>query len=171
MANRDPELQTIRFELALLIAKQAHHGQIDLAGQPYLWHPLRVGASLLPDMDAAIAGLLHDVIEDGPAHTLYLLSTFFPGVILDTVRTLTRNNPSESYTDYIHRVALDPLAAKVKFADLADNLRPDRLAAVAAAEGQERADELRQRYIAALDYLRGNIFVAEYMARDIFSGS
>ena len=164
MSNPDPEIQTIRFDLALLIAKQAHHGQLDLAGQPYLWHPLRVGASLLPDMDAAIAGLLHDVLEEDPVSGNFILSgadfrcSTFPGPILSAVRALTRNKPSESYTGYIRRVALDPLAAKVKFADLADNLRPDRLAAVAAAKGQERADELRQRYIAALGYLRGNIF-------------
>jgi (p)ppGpp synthase/HD superfamily hydrolase len=171
MANPDFEVQSLRFDLALLIAKQAHHGQLDLAGQPYLWHLLRVGVSLLPDMDAAIAGLLHDVLEDDPVSGNFILCRTFTGPILPAVRTLTRNKPSESYNDYIRRVALDPLAAKVKFADLADNLRPDRLAAVAAAKGQERADELRQRYIAALDYLRGNIFVAEYMARDIFSGS
>jgi (p)ppGpp synthase/HD superfamily hydrolase len=170
MPNPETELQPFRFDLALLIAKAAHHGQLDLAGKPYLWHVLRVGVSLLPDMDAAIAGLLHDVLEDGPVSGDFILYRTFPGPILYAVHALTRRKQAESYTEYIRRVAADPLAAKVKLADLADNLRPDRLAAVRAAKGMEKEAELLQRYTAARDYLLGNVFVAGYMARDIFKG-
>lgn len=57
-----------RFESALAFACSAHHGQRRKgSGAPYIIHPLAV-ASIIGqyggDEDQAIAGLLHDVIED-----------------------------------------------------------------------------------------------------------
>ena len=45
------------------MAAQAHAGQVDKAGQPYILHPLRVMMSVA-DYDAKIVAVLHDVIED-----------------------------------------------------------------------------------------------------------
>src|SRR5690242_11283204 len=62
-AVEQPEL-TDRFLHALELAVEAHRHQTDKAGEPYAWHVIRVGASLLPDEEAAVVGLLHDVLED-----------------------------------------------------------------------------------------------------------
>src|SRR5271157_5837662 len=49
---------------AIGTSAEIHRGQKDKGGHPYYRHPLRVGLSLLPDVDAAIVGVLHDTIED-----------------------------------------------------------------------------------------------------------
>lgn len=48
---------------AYLIACDAHFGQCDKAGQPYILHPLAV-ADQFDDERLAAAALLHDVLED-----------------------------------------------------------------------------------------------------------
>lgn len=53
---------------AIEIAVEAHAGQVDKAGAPYILHPLRVMLSLDGEEDR-IVGVLHDVIEDCPAWT------------------------------------------------------------------------------------------------------
>src|ERR1700742_4520783 len=52
-------------ERAIVIAAEAHAGQLDKAGAPYILHPLRV---MLRVGTAAerIAAVLHDVAEDTP---------------------------------------------------------------------------------------------------------
>ena len=51
-------------ERAIEIALIAHAGQTDKAGAPYILHPLRVMLAQTTDI-ARIAGVLHDVVEDG----------------------------------------------------------------------------------------------------------
>lgn len=47
------------------LAEQAHAGQTDKAGEPYMGHVIRVAASVLPQESIYIAAaLLHDVVED-----------------------------------------------------------------------------------------------------------
>ena len=48
---------------AISIAVEAHEGQIDKGGNPYILHPLRVMMSLRT-VDEMIVGVLHDVVED-----------------------------------------------------------------------------------------------------------
>ena len=50
-------------EKALRIAVEAHAGQVDKAGKPYIFHPLRVCARCFTDEERLVA-LLHDIIED-----------------------------------------------------------------------------------------------------------
>ncbi|HUP50107.1 MAG TPA: GTP pyrophosphokinase, partial [Thermoanaerobaculia bacterium] len=50
-------------ERAIMIAVQAHAGQVDKAGEPYILHPLRVMLKLTSD-EERIVGVLHDVVED-----------------------------------------------------------------------------------------------------------
>ncbi len=52
-------------ERAIVIAVEAHAGQIDKAGSPYVLHPLRVMLNLRTT-DERIVGVLHDVCEDCP---------------------------------------------------------------------------------------------------------
>lgn len=134
---------------AITLAGRAHQGQKDKAGDPYFWHVLRVGASLLPDLDAAIVGLLHDVLEDTsfPLRTLWAL---FPRQAA-AVELLTRS-PQQPYHVYLADLARSPLARKVKLADIRDNLNPDRLTR-AAANGADVA-RLATKYTHALNVLQ-----------------
>ena len=114
------------------VAVAAHEGQVDKAHQPYVEHPRRVAAKVAhlgPDFE--IVALLHDVVEDTPV-TLDVLAATFPGHIVDAVDAIT-HRAGETRDAYYARVAANPLAVAVKFADIADNTDPLRLAALPGA--------------------------------------
>jgi (p)ppGpp synthase/HD superfamily hydrolase len=50
-------------EKAIKIAVEAHAGQVDKAGQPYILHPLRCMLKVETDIQR-ISAVLHDVVED-----------------------------------------------------------------------------------------------------------
>ena len=50
-------------EDAIALAVEAHRGQREKAGQPYILHVLRVMFSLDTEVER-IVGVLHDVVED-----------------------------------------------------------------------------------------------------------
>ena len=50
-------------EKAISIAAQAHDGQRDKAGAPYILHPLRVMMKMTTESER-ITAVLHDLIED-----------------------------------------------------------------------------------------------------------
>ena len=61
---------------AMLLAYDAHHGQLDKGGVPYIFHPIHL-AEQMPDELTTIVALLHDVVED-TALTLDDLAHDFP---------------------------------------------------------------------------------------------
>ncbi|WP_261665201.1 HD domain-containing protein [Deinococcus sp. Marseille-Q6407] len=78
MTSRSSFPLTDRFSQALLLATAWHHGQYRKVGPeetptlPYISHLLGTAALALEfgaSEDEAIAALLHDALEDGPAHT------------------------------------------------------------------------------------------------------
>lgn len=111
---------------AIRIAVEAHAGQMDKAGAPYILHPLRVMLAV-SDPVARIAAVLHDVVEDSAWTLERLRQEGFSGVIIGAVDALTRR-PKESYEEFVKRAALDPIAREVKIADLRDNLDLSRIA-------------------------------------------
>lgn len=118
-----------RLEDAIILAAEVHRQQTDKAGLPYILHPLRVMCSfLLPDNeDARIAAVLHDVVEDTWVTLVSLRERGFSEVAIEAVDALTRRKDgSETYGEYIERVAQNPIAIWVKLADLQDNLDPRR---------------------------------------------
>ena len=114
-------------ERAIAIAAEAHAGQKDRAGAPYILHPIR----LMIQMDsenAMMAAVLHDVVENSVWTLDDLRKEGFSNEVLNAVDSLThRDKEGEDYWDYIQRAKSDPIAIKVKLADLEDNLNPDRL--------------------------------------------
>ncbi len=59
----------MKLNQAIKIAVDAHSGQKDKAGQPYILHPLRVMLSIKGALaefvtDCRVVAVLHDVIED-----------------------------------------------------------------------------------------------------------
>ncbi len=120
-----------------------HRGQLDKAGQPYILHPLRVLLRMKSAEDRIVA-VLHDVIEDSE-HTLETLREMgFPETLVAALDCLTRRD-AESYPDFIARAKQNPIARRVKIADLEDNLDVRRLRSVG-----ERDAERLDRYLAAL---------------------
>ena len=109
---------------AIDIAYAAHHGQKDKAGRPYFLHPVIVAQSMDTEAETCVA-LLHDVVEDTDV-TVADLREIFPAEITDAVDVLT-HKPGISYEDYVRGIKANPIARKVKLADLAHNMDTTRM--------------------------------------------
>jgi len=112
---------------AAMIAAEAHLGQVDKAGEPYIFHPMRV-AMKATTREERIVALLHDVIEDSSVTLDQLAREGFGEDSLRALEHLTRR-PEELYADFIERIARHRLATRVKLLDLADNSDLSRLKA------------------------------------------
>lgn len=112
------------FEIALRIAVEAHMGQRDKNGMPYILHPLAV-ASKVDGLELKTIAILHDTIEDTDVTADFLLERGIPKDIVEVVELLTKPK-SESYESYLRRVKENPKAKAVKLADLAHNTDPSR---------------------------------------------
>ena len=114
-------------ERAIMTATAAHAGQVDKVGQPYIYHPVRVGLALAHqrfDDDLVVAAILHDVVEDTPT-TLDEIEAKHGARVAELVDALSQR-PGEAYKTYIRRLARVPGAASIKLEDLADNFFPGR---------------------------------------------
>ena len=112
-------------ERAIETAATAHAGQRDKAGQPYIFHPLRV----MLRVDGAheqMAAVLHDVVEDTSVTLDNLAQEGFPSEVLRAIAALTKL-PGETRLEAAARAAADPVARKVKLADNAENMDLSRI--------------------------------------------
>ena len=112
-------------ERAIKIAVDAHFGQKDKAGAPYILHPLRVMANVEHE-DEKIVAVLHDVVEDTAITIDDLRAEGFSDEICAGVDALTKID-GESYEAYLQRVKSNSIARSVKLADLKDNMNLLRL--------------------------------------------
>jgi (p)ppGpp synthase/HD superfamily hydrolase len=84
---------THRFTLAVDYARVAHASQVRKgSGVPYIYHPLGVASLVLAhggNEDQAIAGLLHDVLEDCGADHEPAIRAQFGDVVADIVQDCT----------------------------------------------------------------------------------
>lgn len=103
---------------ALRLAYAAHHGQMDKSGQPYIFHPYHL-AEQMTDEVSTCAALLHDVVED-TAVTIEELEKEFPKEVTEALRLLTHESGVD-YFEYVRAIRKNPVAVKVKLADLAHN--------------------------------------------------
>jgi (p)ppGpp synthase/HD superfamily hydrolase len=129
-------------ERALQIAVQAHAGQKDRNGEPYIFHPIRV-MTRCTSPDARVVALLHDLVEDTSVTFEQLSAEGFSARILSVLRLVT-HAPEVTYEDYIAAIAMDPTATEVKIADLEDNSDIRRLQQV----DDKTASRLR-KYVSA----------------------
>lgn len=134
-------------EKALQIATDAHLYQVDKAGVPYIFHPIRVSNRCSTD-DERIVALLHDTIEDTEVTAEYLLMEGFPRNIVDAILSVTRNE-DENYEDFIKRSRLNPIGRQVKLHDLEDNMDITHL-----NELTEKDLYRLNKYIKAYKYLK-----------------
>jgi hypothetical protein len=125
---------------AIAMAVEAHRGQVDKAGAPYILHPLRLMLQQR-DMPRRIAAILHDVVEDGGV-TLETITAEFGAEIAAAVDALTHRD-GEPYDLFVTRCATDPIARDVKRADIEDNLDLSRLPEI-TEEDHARAEKYRK---------------------------
>ena len=110
---------------ALEIAIEAHKGQLQKNGLPYVLHPLTLMLSVT-SVEAKICAVLHDVVEDTDWELKDLEAEGFPPCIIEALNYLTHRD-RESYEVYIERIRSNKIAREVKLADLKDNMNIRRI--------------------------------------------
>ena len=129
---------------AMKCAYNAHLGQLDKSGVPYIFHPFHLAEQMDDEISCTVA-LLHDVVED-TAVTIEDLKSQFPREVTDAVALLTHDR-ADSYFDYVEAIRQNPVAKKVKLADLDHNSDQSRFAGVDLPE--ERLDAWKEKYAKA----------------------
>ena len=104
---------------ALRLCFDSHKDQVDKTGMPYVFHPFHL-AEQMDDEISTVCALLHDVVEDTDTTLEDLASMGFPTEVIDAL-TLLMHAPEVPYMDYVERISTNPIATKVKIADLTHN--------------------------------------------------
>lgn len=125
-----------RINKAYMFADLAHSGQKRKSGEDYITHPLNTALILAQwklDEDTIIAGLLHDVIEDGAATKKDIISDFGQDVylLIDGVTRVSslrlRGSTEEVFVENLRKMFLamakDLRVVIVKLADRLHNMR------------------------------------------------
>ncbi|WP_053150777.1 HD domain-containing protein [Pseudomonas sp. P97.38] len=133
-------------ERAISISALAHEGQADKGGAPYILHPLKVMLRLSGDEERIVA-VLHDVVEDTAVTLADLRDAGFSEATLNAIDSLTKRD-GEPYQAFIERAARDPVARRVKLADLTENSDLSRLGTPSQKDLERIA-----KYREAIDYL------------------
>ncbi len=129
---------------AMQLAYDAHHGQVDKAGMPYIFHPIHLAESM-EDEISCCAALLHDTVED-TGITFADLEQVFPKEVLDALKLLTHREGADYY-EYVRGIKANPVAVKIKLADIAHNSDQTRLAGCDMSE--ETKAYFRSKYAKA----------------------
>lgn len=115
---------------AILIATNAHHGQFDRGGNPYILHPLKVLHYLNSnDEELMCIAVLHDVIEDSDVTYKDLVNAGMSVRVIAGVIALTKV-PGQTYEEYKQEVFDNIDAMQVKQKDLRHNTDIRRLKGV-----------------------------------------
>lgn len=125
-------LYTPTTKRALRFCMEAHAGQRDKAGLPYANHPLRLAEQMSTE-DETCAALLHDVMEDCGATADDLLALGVSPAAVRAVELLTHRD-GVPYLDYVRALRANPIARRVKAADLRHNCDLARLDHVTDAD-------------------------------------
>ena len=135
---------------ALRLCFDAHREQVDKTGLPYVFHPFHL-AEQMKDEATTVCALLHDVVEDTDYTLDDLRAMGFPADVVDALALLT-HDPAVPYMDYVKEIAKNPIARKVKMADLRHNSDLSRM-----DEVDEWAVKRTEKYKKALAYLKRHV--------------
>lgn len=114
----------------LVLATNAHAGQFDRGGNPYILHPLKVMHYLkTADEELQCIALLHDVVEDTKTSWHDLEDTGCTERVINAVKALTKL-PGQTYEEYQEVVFANEDAMRVKMCDLRHNTDIRRLKGV-----------------------------------------
>ena len=134
---------------AMPIAYDAHSGQTDKNGMPYIFHPFHLAEQMHTESEICTA-LLHDVAEDTDI-TIEKLAEDFPEEITDALKLLTHDKNID-YFDYVREIKTNPIARKVKLADLKHNSDLSRMTASGIVPS-EKDIKRREKYLKAIEIL------------------
>lgn len=113
------------FILARQIAYSAHKDQYrNDNSTPYIFHVIDVAQRVSEDKEAEIVAWLHDVLEDSDETESSLIQKGIPKHLVECVKLLTRDK-NQPYKEYIQKIKDNPLAKKVKIADMLSNMSDD----------------------------------------------
>lgn len=139
-------------ELAIKVATEAHVGQVDKGGKPYINHPQAVAASLT-NTEYKIVAYLHDVCEDTSITFDDLKDMGFTYRIVNSIRLLTKTDEL-TYEEYLRRLRMDSCARAVKIADLKHNMDITRI------PNPSEKDYVRiEKYKKSLAFLESSTYV------------
>ena len=130
----------MNLEKAIKIAVEAHTGQVDKGGNPYILHPLRVMLSLNTEGER-IVGVLHDVVEDCDGWTWERLKQQgCNATLIEALQSVSKTPQEEAeyrslsedkklshYLEFIKRAKSNEIGRNVKVADINDNLDISRI--------------------------------------------
>ena len=130
----------MNLENAIKIAVEAHTGQVDKGGNPYILHPLRVMLSLDKEEERMV-GVLHDVVEDCAGWSWERLEAEgFSKEIIQALKSVSKTPAEEAeyqslpedqrldhYLRFIERAKANRIGRQVKAADIKDNLDISRI--------------------------------------------
>jgi len=141
------EVVVSTLERAIALAASAHSGQRDKAGKPYIFHPIRLMLAV-ESLEEQLAAILHDVVEDTSVTLGDLRAEGFPDSVIVAVEALTKRS-GESRIDAAARAAANPIARRVKLADVRDNNGPQphsqsRTARLRASRGVQKCRGLAE---------------------------
>jgi (p)ppGpp synthase/HD superfamily hydrolase len=130
------------------LATEAHRGQVDQGGHPYILH-LEAVANLVSTVEEKVVALLHDIVEDTPI-TLQDLAKVFSDDIVQAVDAMTKREATERFLDYLQRAKANPIAKVVKIADMIHNSDLTRLPFPPREEDIQR----EEKYQVAIAWMR-----------------
>src|SRR5690242_9612910 len=93
---------------AIALAVEAHAGQTERSGQPYIVHPLRVMFRVESELERIVA-VLHDVVEDTGRTFEDLRRLGYSEEIIQALDCVTKRE-GEPYDQFIERAAPNPIA-------------------------------------------------------------
>lgn len=134
---------------AMQIAYNAHHGQFDCNGVPYIFHPYHLAEQMCSEITVC-AALLHDVVEDTDI-TIEQLENIFPKEVTEALKLLTHDDNTD-YFEYIRAIKSNPVAKAVKMADLMHNSDQSRIVDKKAVSA-EKLEHWNKKYTKAIQIL------------------
>ena len=138
----------------LVLATNAHAGQFDRGGKPYILHPLKVMHYLkTDDEELQCIALLHDVIEDTDTSWKDLEAIGCTARVIAGVRVLTKM-PGQTYDEYKNEVFANLDAMRVKSCDLRHNTDIRRLKGITQKD-IDRMARYNQFYLEIQSRLNG----------------
>jgi guanosine-3',5'-bis(diphosphate) 3'-pyrophosphohydrolase len=124
---------------AIVLAVNAHEGQYDRGGQPYVLHALKVMHYLKSqDEELLCIAVLHDIVEDSNTTWQDLREAGMSERVIDGVRALTKIS-GQSYNEYREAVFANRDAMQVKLADLRHNTDIRRLKGITLKDRERMA--------------------------------
>ncbi len=141
-------IYTPQTKKAVNLMFEAHKEQRDKSGLPYVFHPFHL-AEQMEDETTTVVALLHDVVEDTDYTLDDLRRMGFSEEACKAIDLMTHRE-GVPYMDYVRRIKTNPVAVKVKLADLRHNSDMSRMEEPTERDLQ-RAEKYREAMRLLLD--------------------